>query len=196
LPKLNIVKESNNISSRERTLVFIAISAVFLMTVAKIWQAWGEVTILPVVWKVSDIGLSVAVAVVSVGLSSILYRFWTSYSQSVDNYVEPILEPLGWWDLIWLGILPGLSEELLFRGVMLSAFGLDLTAVIFSSLVFGLLHLRDKQYWPYALLVTLMSFILGYSALATQNLLVPILIHILNNVLSSAVWKYSKILST
>ena len=190
------MQESNNISSRERTLVFIAISAVILMAIAKIWQVWGEVTLLPVVWKVSDIGLGVAVAVGIVALSSSLYKTWTLYRESVDSYVELMVEPLSWWDLVWLGLLPGLSEELLFRGVMLSAFGQDMTAVVFSSLVFGVLHLRGWQYWPYAVLVTLVSFILGYSALATQNLLVPIVIHILVNFFSSVFWKYNKSLQT
>ncbi len=186
------MQDSNNIA-RSKILVIIAISAVVLMTIAKIWQLLGEITILPVIWKISDIGLSVTIAITVVALSSLLYSVWTGYRQSVDTYVETIIEPLLWWDLIWLGLLPGLSEELLFRGVILSAFGQDIMAVIFSSLVFGILHLRALQYWSYALMVTLVSLILGYSALVTGNLLVPILIHILINFLSCSLWKYNRL---
>ena len=58
--------------------------------------------------------------------SSIIYRLWPAYRQSADVYLALVLKPLILMDLIWLGLLPGLSEELLFRGVMLPALGLKL----------------------------------------------------------------------
>lgn len=185
------MQEANNLV-RSRILVVIAISAILLLVIAKIWQKLAQVTLLPLVWSINNISLAIVIAITIVSLSSFLYSFWSLYRESVDVYVEDIVEPLLWWDLIWLGLLPGLSEELLFRGVMLSAFGQDLIAVIFSSLIFGILHLRGFQYWPYSFLATLVSLVLGYSAIITENLLVPIIIHILINFFSCLLWKYNK----
>jgi membrane protease YdiL (CAAX protease family) len=100
------------------------------------------------------------------------------------------LHPLTWIDLIWMGLLPGLSEEFLFRGVMLPAIGLNMTGVIFSSLCFGVLHLSGLQQWPYVVWATLVGLVLGFSALTTGNLLVPIVAHIFTNLCSSLMWKW------
>jgi membrane protease YdiL (CAAX protease family) len=100
-----------------------------------------------------------------------------------------VLQPLTWADLIWMGLLPGLSEELLFRGVMLPAIGLNVNGVIFSSLCFGVLHLSGLQQWPYVVWATVIGLVLGTSALVSGNLLVPIAAHITTNLLASLVWK-------
>ncbi|MEB3249380.1 MAG: CPBP family intramembrane glutamic endopeptidase, partial [Merismopediaceae bacterium] len=115
-----------------------------------------------------------------------------AYRESADSYLQLVIKPLLWPDLIWLGLLPGLSEELLFRGIMLPAFGFDLIAVIASSLIFGVLHLSSWQQWPYVVWATLVGFFLGYTALLTGNLAIPIVAHILTNWVSSALWKYSR----
>ena len=83
----------------------------------------------------------------------------------------------------------GMSEELLFRGVMLPAVGLNATGVVASSLLFGVLHLSGPQQWPYVVWATAVGLLLGFSALATGNLLVPIVAHIVTNLLSSYLWK-------
>ena len=91
-----------------------------------------------------------------------------------------------------MGLLPGLSEELLFRGVMLPAIGMNMGGIVLSSLCFGVLHLSGLQQWPYVVWATLVGFLLGLSALETGNLLVPILAHIVTNLISSLAWKYNQ----
>jgi len=49
--------------------------------------------------------------------------------------------------------------------------------------------LSGSNQWPYVIWATLVGLALGYSALATGNLLVPILAHILTNLVSSFTWK-------
>ena len=136
------------------------------------------------------LGLGIAVGIII--LSSLLYRFWPAYRLSADMYLELIIKPLAWPDLIWLGLLPGLSEELLFRGVMLPALGLNLTAVVVSSLLFGVLHLSGVQQWPYMIWATVVGFALGCSALFTGNLVIPIIAHVLTNFVSGCLWKVSQ----
>jgi uncharacterized protein len=100
--------------------------------------------------------------------------------------VKPLILP----DLIWLGLLPGLSEELLFRGVMLPAFGGDWEAIVISSLCFGALHLSGWQQWPYLVWATVIGGLLAWSAVWSGNLLVPIVAHSLTNIMSGLIWKY------
>lgn len=36
-----------------------------------------------------------------------------------------VLTPLAWYDLLWVAALPGISEELLFRGALIPALSPD-----------------------------------------------------------------------
>jgi membrane protease YdiL (CAAX protease family) len=178
--------------TRTQILVVMGVTAVLLLIVAKIWQKLGSIALLDIELTSGAFLLGIGVAGGIIAASSLIYRLWPAYRRSADAYLELVIKPLIWPDLIWLGLLPGLSEELLFRGVMLPALGLDLTAVIFSSLLFGILHLSGRQQWPYVVWATVVGFVLGYSAWMTGNLLVPIVAHILTNLVSSSLWKAGK----
>lgn len=181
--------------TRTQILVLMGVTAIILLIVAKVWQKLDSINILSINFNIKDflwgIGLAAGISIAS----SIIYRFWAAYRRSADVYLDLVIKPLLWADLIWLGLLPGLSEELLFRGVMLPAFGLNLTAVVISSLLFGILHLSGMQQWPYVVWATLVGVFLGYSALATGNLLVPIVAHIITNIVSGLIWKFGKSVS-
>lgn len=178
--------------TRTQILVVMGVTAVLLLAVAKLWQKLGSIALLEVQLTGKGFLLGIAVAGGIIAASSIIYRLWPEYRRSADAYLELVIKPLIWPDIIWLGLLPGLSEELLFRGVMLPALGLDLTAVILSSLLFGVLHLSGLQQWSYGVWATIVGFALGYSALVTGNLLVPIVAHIITNLISSSLWKAGK----
>ncbi len=178
--------------SRTQILVVMGVTAVVLLIVTKIWQKLGSVELLPLNFNTDALLWGVGIATGISVASSIVYRLWPAYRRSADMYLELVIKPLVWPDLIWLGLLPGLSEELLFRGVMLPALGLNITAVIISSLLFGVLHLSGSEQWPYVVWATVVGFILGYSALITGNLLIPIIAHIITNLVSSLVWKISQ----
>jgi membrane protease YdiL (CAAX protease family) len=178
--------------TREQILVVMGVTAVILLIIAKVWQKIWSVILLDVQLTSNAIlgGLGVAGGIIVT--SSIIYSLCPAYRQSADTYFKLIIRPLIWLDLIWLGLLPGLSEELLFRGVMLPALGLNLLGVILSSVVFGVLHSSGAQQWPYVVWATTVGFVLGYSALVTGNLAVPIIAHIVTNLVSSSLWKISK----
>jgi uncharacterized protein len=125
------------------------------------------------------------------GLSEIIYTLWGTYRRSADVYLTLVLAPLALPDVLWLGLLPGLSEELLFRGVMLPAIGLDPIGVVLSSLCFGALHMTDLRQWPYAVWASAIGVILGFTMLETGNLLIPIVAHITTNIVSGLSWKLS-----
>lgn len=175
--------------SRTQILVFMGITAIFLLMVAKIWQKLGGVQLLSVEFNSQALLWSLGLALGISVASGIVYRLWPAYRRSAEVYLELVIKPLIWTDLIWLGLLPGLSEELLFRGVMLPALGLNMAAVIISSVLFGILHLSGSGQWPYVIWATVVGFALGYCALVTGNLVVPVIAHIITNLVSSSLWK-------
>ena len=174
--------------TRTQILVVMGVTAVLLLLAAKIWLHFGHISLLPLSWNQRALFLGLGLGLTITAASSLVYRLWPAYRRSSDLYLDLVLKPLVWPDLIWLGLLPGLSEELLFRGVMLPAFGLDIAAVVVSSLCFGILHLNGSQQWPYVVWASAVGLLLGYSALETGNLLVPVVAHILTNLVSSSFW--------
>ena len=175
--------------TRTQVLVAMGVTAVLLLVAAKLWLHLGSVTLLPLRGTPEALLLGLGIAVAITVASSLVYRLWPAYRQSADFYLQLVLKPLVLPDLIWLGLLPGMSEELLFRGVMLPAVGLNATGLVASSLLFGILHLSGPQQWPYVVWATAVGLLLGFSALATGNLLVPIVAHIVTNLVSSYLWK-------
>lgn len=175
--------------TRTQVLVAMGVTAILLWIVARVWLYFGNFMLFEWHWYRRDLLLGLGVGLFITGLSGLAYRLWPLYRRSADYYLELVIKPLAWPDLIWLGLLPGLSEELLFRGVMLPALGLDHLAVIGSSVCFGILHLSGSQQWPYVVWATIIGIILGYSTLWTGNLLVPIVAHITTNLISSCLWK-------
>jgi hypothetical protein len=175
--------------SRTQVLIAMGVTAVVLLFCAKLWLQFGSVTLLPVRFTTEAVLLGLGIAVIITTASSLVYRLWPAYRQSADFYLELVLKPLVLPDLIWLGLLPGMSEELLFRGVMLPAIGLNAVGVVATSLLFGILHLSGSQQWPYVIWASVVGLLLGFSAVATDNLLVPILAHVITNLFSSYLWK-------
>ncbi|MBL1209188.1 MAG: CPBP family intramembrane metalloprotease [Geminocystis sp. GBBB08] len=178
--------------TRIQILAFMGVTAVILLTIAQIWRTFASIRIVPVEFNITAIFLGIIIAFGIIVATSILDATLESYRRSAEDYLELIVTPLVFPDLIWLGLLPGLSEELLFRGVMIPAFGYDLFAIIVSSILFGVLHLSDKQNWYYVLWAIVIGLILGYSVYFTNNLLVPILAHSLINFFSGLIWKIKK----
>jgi membrane protease YdiL (CAAX protease family) len=175
--------------TRTQVLSIMGVTAIILFVIARIWQFFGNVAIPTLEFTPSALLSGLAMAVGIAIASGILYRIWPTYRQSADAYLKLVIEPLVWPDLIWIGLLPGLSEELLFRGVVLPSIGLNPIGLIVSSCIFGILHFSGSQQWPYVIWATVVGFALGYTVILTGNLLIPIVAHIVTNLIASAVWK-------
>lgn len=178
--------------TRTQLLAFMGVTAVILLIIAQVWRILGSIRLIPIKFSVESIVLGVVIAFIIIVASSILSKVWADYRHSAEAYLDLIVTPLVIPDLIWLGLLPGLSEELLFRGVMIPAFGYDLFAVIVSSILFGVLHLSSVQNWHYVIWAIVIGLVLGYSVYVTDNLLVPIIAHSLTNFFSGLIWKIKK----
>ena len=91
----------------------------------------------------------------------------------------PSLHKRHWTDLLMLAAIAGLSEEILFRGVIQpwieTAWGLK-AGLIVSNMLFGMAHAVTPLYTMLAFLIGVyLSGAMDYGG--TRNLLVPVLIH-------------------
>lgn len=175
--------------SRSQILAAMGITALVLLLIARLWLAFDTVAMLPLALTLPAVLMGVGLGVGISVTSAVAYQLWGAYRTSANLYLKLVLSSLTLPDLIWLGLLPGMSEELMFRGVMLPAIGLNAWGVVISSLCFGVLHFSGMQHWSYMLWATVIGAILGASALATGNLLVPIVAHIVTNLISGYTWK-------
>jgi len=85
--------------------------------------------------------------------------------------------------LATIGVGAAISEELMFRGFVQSAFSRSMkrsSAVIWTSFLFMLLHILPLPSFAAA------GLVLGLTALATRSIVVPVVIHFLNNVAALA----------
>jgi uncharacterized protein len=176
--------------TRGQVLIVMAVTALLLLVVTRVWMHLSAISLFPTRWSLPAIGWGIGFAMAISLASAIIYRLWPQYRESANYYVQLVVSPLEPFDLIWLGLLPGLSEELLFRGVMLPEFGRNWEGILISSLCFGALHLSGWKQWPYVIWASLVGIAFGYSAVWSGNLLVPIVAHCLTNILSGAIWKY------
>jgi membrane protease YdiL (CAAX protease family) len=112
-----------------------------------------------------------------------LYQIQIDAFQQVKRTLLETLAPsmhrYHWTDLFVLGAIAGITEEILFRGViqpwMESSWGMT-SGLIASSIIFGLVHAVTPLY---ALLATLVGIYLGLAMDygGERNLLTPIIIH-------------------
>jgi uncharacterized protein len=177
---------------RLELLSVMGITAVFMALVAKAMLYFGQLQLPAMSITLEAIGLGLLLGLGLVLASRLAYRWWGLYRANSDWYLNLVVRPLAWPDLIWLGLLPGLSEELLFRGVLLPSIGYNWSGAILSALCFGLLHINSRQQWPYAVWASLVGLVLGVALLQTGNLAIPIVAHTCCNIFSASLWKWQQ----
>lgn len=134
---------------------------------------------------------------ISIGLGLVLY-FINSF---IATFFSSIIHGLGYESLsssqtitldykfllkefILTAILPSICEEFLHRGIMLNASKKHTNpryCLIISSLLFGLMHLNVNQFF-YA---SILGFLMGIVAFASDSIYPCIIIHFMNNFLGS-----------
>ena len=123
--------------------------------------------------------------------------FWLTYRYPVGSLrkireflsreLAPSLSNLHWYDLVLLSILAGVSEELLFRGLLQPWIGRachsDGVGQFLSNLVFGVVHWVTPVY---ALLACVIGNYLSWLMTLTKpdNLLTPMVTHTIHDYLA------------
>ncbi len=178
--------------TRPQVLIAIGVTALVLFGVAKLWLVFGATPLVSVSWQPWHLGIGIISGLAITAMSHLFYQYWDAYRLAAAEYLNAVLKPLNWPDLIWLAILPAMSEELLFRGVALPAVGTNLTGLLLTSIIFGALHMASRRHLPYTLWAALVGIAFGTMTIATQNLLPAITAHAITNGLSSLIWKYQE----
>ena len=101
------------------------------------------------------------------------------------DVIGPILDTCRWYDLILLAALAGLSEEILFRGLLQTWMGQSepVIGLIGSNVLFGLAHSITLTY---GLIAAAMGTYFGwlFDATGERNLLIPVITHALYDYLA------------
>lgn len=105
-------------------------------------------------------------------------------SSNMSKMLISIVEPWPrWLTILVIGVGPGIGEELWCRGFLgrglVGRYGW-FGGVLLTSLFFGMLHLSP----PYAIGTAAMGACLHFTYLTTRSLLIPMLLHTLNNSLT------------
>jgi hypothetical protein len=124
-------------------------------------------------WSATAIGWGVLTAIPMFGLFLLSFHFTVGPLRPMKRFLlEALGPPLAtcrWYDLAVVAAVAGVSEELLFRGVLMPLMGKWI-----SSVLFGLAHFITPLY---ALLAGLAGLLLGELLEQTENLLAPIVSH-------------------
>jgi membrane protease YdiL (CAAX protease family) len=155
-----------------------------LLGIALIWARLARIPlgqqfspIFPQVWIGFGLGGSVLM------MSGVIVLYGTRYfawCRRIKNLVEQEVAPLfcgfSVASTALIALISGLSEEVLFRGVLQSQIGL-----VGASVLFGLAHVWRKDAVVYGVYATFIGALLGGVYAVTQNLWGPVTAHVLNN---------------
>ncbi|KAA3453295.1 CAAX amino terminal protease family protein [Gossypium australe] len=115
----------------------------------------------------------------------ILLKTWRYFAESSDTANKQVLSSLQPYDYLVVAFLPGMSEELLFRGALLPVLGFDWKSVIVVSTLFGVLHLGNGRK------ATFVGILYGYATIMSSSVIVPMASHALNNLVGGLLWRYT-----
>lgn len=120
-------------------------------------------------------------------LINYIFPISESYLDSMQQLVST-QERSFWTVILIIGLLPGICEEVMFRGYIINGFTRHgfWKAVIISGILFGIFHLDPFRLLPTALL----GIYLGYLTLKTNSILPAMLAHFINNSLAVLISNY------
>lgn len=113
-----------------------------------------------------------------------LKSFFDSLNELVDKTYGNLLRASGIPELLFVvllvAVVPAISEEVMFRGFIQRSFELKIKpfiAALVTAVFFSLYHFN-----PYGLIpLAVLGFYFGFAAYTSKTLLIPILLHFLNN---------------
>lgn len=120
--------------------------------------------------KIFTIGITSGVLVVSLDVFLMKVLPKSYYDDGGLN--EKIFRNRNFFHIAFIALIVAFSEELLFRGLIQTKFGL-----ITASLIFAIIHYRYLFNWFLFINIVVLSFVIGYLYLWTDNLAVTFVMH-------------------
>lgn len=134
------------------------------------------------IWLIGG-GAGVAIVLLDVTLMKVLPPSY--YDDGGLN--ERLFQNRAVWEIALIAAMVAFSEEILFRGVIQTHFGL-----VISSIIFALIHYRYLFNVFLFINITALSFFIGYIYLVTGNLLVTIFMHFVVDFLLGVIIRFRK----
>ncbi|KAF3431133.1 hypothetical protein FNV43_RR25863 [Rhamnella rubrinervis] len=125
----------------------------------------------------------------------LLLKTWPEFAESSEAANQQVLSSLQPLDYMVVAFLPGISEELLFRGALLPLFGFDWKSILVVGAIFGVLHLGGGRKYSFAAWATFVGVAYGYATVVSSSIIVPMASHAMNNLVGGIVWRYKSKLS-
>jgi uncharacterized protein len=148
-----------------------------------------------------QLGLAVVLLLVSIPLVQYVYvlnaklplpKWMMSMEDGNNAMIKFILTKEHWWDLVvnllLIALMPAISEELMFRGVLQQQLGRIVknphVSILITAAIFSAVHLQFQGFFPRMLL----GMLLGYLFFWTKSLWVSSMAHFTNNALTLVVF--------
>ena len=174
-------------NSREKLLWTVLIPQMILLTISTLWIYFDSKNYVLQYFKKFNIQILICAIITGIILAILGYVFYkwmkkTKRFYSMVELFEEVLSPsfsnLKQQDVIILSMVSGFSEEIFFRGLLYTHFGISV-----SSLAFGILHMPGFKFWVYAVWATLSGALFCILLSFSGSLWLPIIAHIINNII-------------
>ncbi|XP_013677389.2 uncharacterized protein LOC106381989 [Brassica napus] len=146
---------------------------------------------IPFGFETWHLGLIAGTVVLISSSRFLLLKSWPDFADSSEAANQQILTSLEPLDYLVVASLPGISEEMLFRGGLMPLFGTGWVSIVGVGLIFGLLHLGSGRKYSFAAWASVVGIVYGYAAVLSSSLVVPMASHALNNLVGGLLWRYS-----
>jgi uncharacterized protein len=113
--------------------------------------------------------------------------FLKDFKHFKKSVVKPIADELDYVSAFCVALAAGIGEELFFRGVIQTEFGIVVASVLFAVLHFGP---ALRSYYLIALIYLIFGFYFGYMRIYTESLWAPIITHGLYDYLALLYMRY------
>lgn len=117
--------------------------------------------------------------------------FFDTLNEMVEKTYGNLLSADNMFEMVFVffivAVIPAVSEEVMFRGYVQKSFELKMTpfkAALITAIFFGLYHFN-----PYGIIpLILLGVFFGYAAYKTNSIIVPMVLHFLNNFIAVALF--------
>jgi membrane protease YdiL (CAAX protease family) len=174
----------------DRGILWLGVAFELVLGLLGFGLAWllGESIWEPARWTLYGVGLGLVACVPMLVVFFVCVHWPIGPLKPIERFVREVVRPLfsncTLWQLALLSLAAGFGEEVLFRGALQGALSRWLTpwaGIAVASFLFGMMHPITIGY---VILATAMGAYLGWTYLATQELLAVIIAHALYDFLA------------
>lgn len=185
---------------RSYVLNIVLLTEAALVLLATVWIYIAHLPVLELLTITSPSRAALILVGVAIGaatslgswcVSSLASRFkealpWLSaMDELLQRMLVPLFEKATLSDILLIALSSGFCEEVFFRGVLQTQFGIVIASAIFASL-----HFPGKRYFFYVVWSFLAGLLFGFLMDFYHCLWVPIAAHAANNLISISIIRY------